>query len=379
VIVDWMRDTAERHPLAVDTGLAVLLAAVNLPAAQPDTAAGWTGFTAVHLPLVWRRQAPEWVFVAVLTVALTLWAAARIDAAYPMVALLAALYAVARYRRWQLWPALATVEVVLVVAWQQGDLALRDLVALSAILAATGLLGLTIRTRRAYLDALEERARRLEQDRDQRARLAAATERTRIAREMHDIVAHNLAVMVALADGAALTATAAPHRAADTLVTLASTGRQALDEMQRLLGVLHDGDQPLATAPQPGLDSLDHLIDQVRGAGLRVTLERDGTPGRWDPGAGLTVYRIVQEALTNTLKHAGPEATARVRLSLTATTADVEVTDDGAAAPRRSRSGGHGLAGMAERAAAYGGRVDAGPLPAGGWRLHASLTFGEPR
>jgi signal transduction histidine kinase len=146
-----------------------------------------------------------------------------------------------------------------------------------------------------------------------------------------------------------------------------------------MLGLLHDGTGPVSSrfAPQPGLDDIDRLVAQVRAAGLRVALTRDGEPGRWGPGAGLTVYRIVQEALTNTLKHAGPAATAHVRLSYTPDGVDLEVTDDGSGAPAVvSPPAGHGLTGMIERAASYGGHVHAGPLPGRGWRVHAHLPFG---
>jgi signal transduction histidine kinase len=184
--------------------------------------------------------------------------------------------------------------------------------------------------------------------------------------------------MVALADGAALTATAAPERAAEVLTTISTTGREALDEMHRLLGLLRDASDRSGLAPQPGLDDLDQLVTQVRDAGLRATLVREGTPGPWGPGAGLTVYRLIQEALTNTLKHAGPSATARIRLRYRKNGVELEIVDDGAG-PRTGRAdGGHGLAGMIERVAAYDGRVDAGPLPAGGWRVHATLHFGQP-
>src|SRR5262249_49944177 len=156
-------------------------------------------------------------------------------------------------------------------------------------------------------------------DRDQQAQLAVATERTRIAREMHDIVAHNLAVIVALADGAAATATTAPQRAADVMQQVSTTGRQALGEMRRPVGLLRDGKQDAdaegrVREPQPGLDDIDRLVEQIRAAGVQVALTREGVPGSWGPGAGLAVYRIVQEALTNTLKHAGPRAAAQVRL-----------------------------------------------------------------
>jgi len=386
VIMDRVRAFAGRHPIALDVALAVLVAMANVPAvAHAGTGvAGWCWFAVAHLPLVWRRRAPVAVFWTVVAVALTAWTAVPVDGPYPVIVILVMVHAVARYRPWrQLWPAASAVALILAAAWWQGDLPGVDLLTLTAILAAAGLLGVTVQTRRAYIAELEERARRLERDRDQQARLTAAAERARIAREMHDIVAHNLAVMVALADGAALTATAAPQRAADTLATVAATGRQALGEMQRLLGVLRDGDQapagPLGLTPQPGLDDLDQLVEQVRGAGIQVTLVRQGAPVIGAPGAGLAAYRIVQEALTNTLKHAGPRATAQVRLHYTTTGVDVEVTDDGAhqagrPAPSPAASG-HGLAGMIERATAYGGNIEAGPLPGTGWRVHARLRF----
>jgi signal transduction histidine kinase len=165
---------------------------------------------------------------------------------------------------------------------------------------------------------------------------------------------------------------------------VSGTGRQALAEMRRLLGLLHAGEPPQAPSelvPQPGLDDIDELVDQIRAAGVRVTLTREGVAGAWGPGAGLAVYRIVQEALTNTLKHAGPRASAQVRLRYTAAGVDLEVTDDGAGRPARPApgavAGGHGLAGMIERAASYGGEVQAGPCSGTGWRVRARLRFDD--
>jgi signal transduction histidine kinase len=383
--------TAQRHRLVVDTGLAALIALGNAPAvaAADAGAVGWLCLAAAHLPLVWRRRTPVAVFWTVFVAALTVWTVARVDEAYPVIVILLAVYTLARHRpRWFLWPAVAAVETTLAATWLSGDLPRSDLVALTAALAAAGLLGLAIRTQRAYVAELEERARRLEGDRDQQAKLAAAAERARIAREMHDIVAHNLTVMVALADGAALSATAAPQRAVDTLMTVAATGRQALGEMQRLVGLLRDGGPAPAIrsgsaeerfAPQPSLDDLDQLVAQLQDAGLRVTLVREGAHGNWGPGAGLAIYRIVQEALTNTLKHAGPAATAQVRLCCTATRVDLDIVDDGPHRPCLTPSGpltgGHGLAGMIERAAAYGGHVEAGPLPEAGWRVRVRMRL----
>jgi signal transduction histidine kinase len=388
VIMRTVRAIAGRHSLAVDAGLAALVALVNVPAVAESGAGmvGWSWFAVAHLPLIWWRRAPVAVFWTIFAVALTSWIGANADAAYPVIVILVAIYALARYRPLQyLWPAAAAVEVILAATWLLGALRWTDLATLTAVLTATMLLGVNVRTRRAYLVELEERTRRLERDRDQQAKLAAADERARIAREMHDIVAHNLAVMIALADGAALTAIAAPQRAADTLATISATGRQSLGDMQRLLGLLRDGDPapagPRRLTPQPGLDDLDELVEQVRAAGMRVALIRQGALGVCGPGAGLAVYRIAQEAFTNTLKHAGPQATAQVRLCCTATEVDLEVTDDGGHQPGRPPvdppTRGHGLAGMIERAAAYGGQVEAGPLPGGGWRIRARLRLDD--
>jgi signal transduction histidine kinase len=390
MVMQRIRAVVRRHPRWADGGLAVLLALVNAPtlAAAGVGVVDWLWFGAVHLPLVWRRRAPVLVFWTVLVLAgaaLTTSPPAIVQGVYPESLALVAVYAVARYRpRRHLWPAVAVLEGILVaVAWQQ-DQPWTSLALGTSALAATVLLGLTVSTRRAYLAELEERARRLERERDQQAQLAVATERARIARELHDIVAHNLAVMIALADGAAFTTMVAPERATDAMQQVSATGRQALAEMRRLLGLLRDGQPPQAPSglvPQPGLDDLDELVDQIRAAGVRVELTRQGTAGAWGPGAGLAVYRIVQEALTNTLKHAGPQASAQVRLCYTPAGVELEVTDDGAGRPARAvagtAAGGHGLAGMVERATSYGGEVQAGPRPGVGWRVWARLRFDE--
>jgi signal transduction histidine kinase len=386
-----IRAAVRRHPRWADGGLAVLLAGVNAPAlvAAGVGVVDWAWFGAVHLPLLWRRRAPVVVFWTVLGLAgaaLATSSPAVVQGVYPESLAVVAIYTVARYRpRRYLWPAVAVLETILVVAAWQQEQRWTSLALGTSALAATVLLGVTVSTRRAYLAELEERARRLERERDQQARLAAATERARIAREMHDIVAHNLAVMIALADGAAFTATAAPDRAADAMQQVSGTGRQALAEMRRLLGLLHAGEPPQAPSglvPQPGLDDIDELVDQVRAAGVRVELTREGVAGAWGPGAGLAVYRMVQEALTNTLKHAGPQASAQVRLRYTAAGVDLEVTDDGAGRPVQPATAGtvavgHGLAGMIERAASYGGEVQAGPCQGTGWRVRARLRFDD--
>ncbi|MEW9528364.1 sensor histidine kinase [Microbispora sp. NPDC049125] len=386
-MIDGVRAAAGRHPRAVDTGVAALVAVANVPSlVEAGTGGtGWMWLCAVCLPLVWRRRAPVLVFcVVAVLMAVSSWSGAK--GIYPVIAVLVAVYALARHRPWRyLPPPVVLLEVAFLGGLLQGDLHRADFATLTSLLAATALLGVT---RRAYQAGREERAERLEQERDQRAHLAVVAERARIAREVHDIVAHNLAVMVALSDGAAFTATLAPRRAADTMEKVSATGREALAEMRRLLGLLRDGEPQVtigdacAPAPQPGLDDVDRLLDQVRAAGVEVTLIREGVPGRWGPGAGLTVYRIVQEALTNTIKHAGPHTTALVRLSYTTTEADLEVTDGGGSgrpvlAAAGGSSAGHGLAGMSERVASYGGHVEAGPRPGGGWRVRARLRFDD--
>jgi len=238
-----------------------------------------------------------------------------------------------------------------------------------------GLLGYYIRTRRAYLASLVDRAERLERERDQEARLAASAERTRIAREVHDIVAHNIAVMVALAEGAAYTVADSPDQAATIMGQVAGTGRSALTEMRRMLGVMRQPGGP-EHAPAPALADLDALLATVRAAGLPTVLTVTGEPFPLPPSAELALYRMIQEALTNTLKHAGA-ASAQVRLDYRPGAVGLEVTDDGqpGAGPAAAPVAGHGIAGMRERAAVFGAEVSAGPGAGGGWRVYTVLRL----
>ncbi|MFD6347811.1 sensor histidine kinase [Streptomyces roseolus] len=237
------------------------------------------------------------------------------------------------------------------------------------------LIGITVRSRRDHTAGLVDRARRLEVERDQEVRLAAAAERARIAREMHDIIGHNLSVITGLADGGRYAAAKSPERAAQALDAIGTTSRQALDELRRLLGVLSapDDDAPSsARTPQPTLEDLASLLEGVRKAGLPVTSELPAPLPPLLPGAQLTVYRVVQEALTNTLKHAGPRATAAVRLRTAPDGLLVTVTDTGT--PSTIPGQGQGLTGMRERAALYDGTLDSGPLPGGaGWQVRLRI------
>ncbi|MEV2272372.1 sensor histidine kinase [Nonomuraea africana] len=239
-------------------------------------------------------------------------------------------------------------------------------------------LGLWRRTQRAYLAALEERARRAEADREERALRAVAEERARIAREIHDVVSHSLSVVISQAQGGVYAVRADPGRAAGILTTIADAGRHALADMRGLLGVLR-ADTPLEQGPadaQPTLAELPQLLEGARAAGLRVTFLRDGTERRLSPAAELAVYRLVQESLTNTLKHAGQGHAAVVRLTWEAAELAVRVEDDGQGPSREHAEGfGHGLLGMRERFVAFGGTVTAGPAASGGFQVAARLPY----
>jgi signal transduction histidine kinase len=348
------------HPRLADAAFALVLAAVlgRVMLADGRTpVAGWVVTGVLLLMLVWRRRWPVPVFWSVIVLAFATAIANVLVPALLVVPMIAA-YTVARHGpRRHLWLA-ATPIVPFVALWLWHRAPFWDAVTVSVLFGGCLMLGLTLQTRQAYLAEVEERARRLEREREQQAQLAIAAERERIAREMHDIVAHNLAVMVALADGAQADAEKAP----DLLEKVSVTGRQALSEVRRLVGLLRESELP-------GFDDIDGLVSQVRAAGQDVRLSTEGEPAT-DPGAGLAAYRIVQEALTNTMKHAGPQATATVRVRHDKDGVELEIVDDG---PPAKTGTGNGLAGMRERAAAYGGGVEAGPLAGGGWRVHAWL------
>jgi signal transduction histidine kinase len=271
------------------------------------------------------------------------------------------------------------LEAVIVAAtiWLTGGSWWYPAIFLSGLVGAALGLGLYAATRRAYLAELRDRAARLERERDQQGALAAAAERARLAREMHDIVAHHLTVMVTLSEAAAAVSAASPERAVELMRNVAGTGRTALADTRRVLGVLRQrsGQQPGdVLRPTPDLSQLDSLIEQVRSAGLDTTLEISGEAPEVPAGMQLTVYRLVQEALTNTLKHGGSGARASVRLHFLPGELQVDIDDDGAgtAASAPAAIGG-GLVGMQERARAYNGYVQAGPRQPVGWKVSALL------
>ncbi|MFF4357121.1 sensor histidine kinase [Streptomyces sp. NPDC001604] len=333
------------------------------------------------LPLLWRRRRPLAAFGVIAAVFVLQWslnAVLRAD-----IALFVALYSLALHGRLKQLPwACAAMAGAMVLVALRVSAAMSVWDALFFLLSTTTAalaLGLMVRIRRAQLAGLRERAARLEVERDQRSRLAAVTERTRVAREMHDIVGHNLSVIITLADAGAYASDLAPERGKEALQLIGDTGRQALGELRRVLGVLREAaDGPSAgpeLSPQPGIADIDALCAKVRAAGLEVVYRTSGDVEALDSGVQLTAYRIVQEALTNTLKHA--EADTRVHLAIIErdTRLTIRVQDTGPAAPPGPHEEGHGLVGMRERAALYGGTVSAGPAGGGGWSVEAVLDL----
>lgn len=245
-----------------------------------------------------------------------------------------------------------------------------------AIVAGAWLLGQYLRTRRAYLRELEEKAERLEREREENERRAAAEEQARIARELHDVIAHNVSVMVVQATGGREVFDTNPARAREALEAIESTGREALSELRRLLGVARSGDA--SREPQPGVVQLPSLVEQVRDAGLEVELEVEGDPRPLPSGVDLSAFRVVQEALTNTLKHAGARR-AQVVVRYRERELVVDVLDDGIGGADAGPRDGHGLVGMRERVALFGGELATGTRDDGGFRVSARFpTRSEP-
>lgn len=329
----------------------------------------------VALPLLWRRRYPFVVFCleAVLAIAIgnTL--------PYPCIA--AALivgYSVAAYepRWWLSLAAVATVAVIVAIVFPgplpQTPAALAPFV----LLIVPWLAGNAIRLRQERVESVETRARKLERERDDAER-ALHAERTRIARELHDVVAHNVVVMVVQAGAARQLVRSKPDRATEALLAVEESGREALGELRHVLGLLtSDGETPLS--PQLGLASLSALVDRIRNAGLPVTLRVDGEPRHLPPGIDIASYRIIQEALTNALKHSGGAPT-EVIVTYDDNALRLEIIDNGAAVKTDlggpANGSGQGLVSMRERAALYGGSLDAGPRPGGGYAVKARLPI----
>ncbi|MFE4593640.1 sensor histidine kinase [Streptomyces laurentii] len=383
------------HPTGVDVSWAVVLFGLSWVGAPPLTdslAAYAVASTLLSLVVALRRRVPERMLL--LTVAVGLFQ--LVFGVTPFVsdfAMLVIIYTVAATEgpRWASRLALVgglSASTISQLAWPPEMPHARGpqiffAVIMTVPFALAWVLGDSLRTRRAYFAQLEERAARLEKEREAQAKVAVAAERARIARELHDVVAHNVSVMVVQADGAAYVMDSSPDTAKQALETIAGTGRQALAEMRRLLGILRTGEHQEAGeyVPQPDVQQIEDLVEQVRGTGLAVDFKIEGTPRPLPSGVELTAYRIVQEALTNTRKHGGPDVGASVRLVYFDDGLGLLVEDDGRGAPQEmyedggADGHGHGLIGMRERVGMVGGTLDAGPRSGGGFRISALLPL----
>ncbi|MGV8967650.1 MAG: sensor histidine kinase [Cellulomonas sp.] len=385
----WNR-WVDAHAFALDALAASLFALVAVPTAT-DLLTGYaTTSTATHIwaglvivPLAWRRTRPVAAAIAVFAVGL-LHVLVGQSLIFPAdVAVLIALYSVTVYGpRWAHRTAIAgalvgSLLLAVSLLLQQNGAGVVAIWLLASVTAlAVWAFGLVRRARYETLNALRDRAERLEVERDQQAQLATSAERARIAREMHDIIAHSLSVIIAQADGGRYAAQADPDAAARSLGTIAETGRAALADVRRLLGVLRLGeDGASALVPQPAATDLEQLVEQMRSSGMRVSFARMGAARTLPPGAGMVAYRICQESLTNVLKHAGPDPSVTVLVQWLPEALALEVSDDGRGAAAVSDGRGQGLVGMRERAAMFGGSVAAGPRAGGGFRVRVDLPM----
>ncbi|MEU4212094.1 sensor histidine kinase [Streptomyces sp. NPDC026206] len=393
-------DFLRRHPTGVDSFWALLLLGFSA-LATAESGGGSTAATvctalALCLVIALRRRAPERMLLLATAAGLAQLAFGVGPNIWDF-AMLVIIYTVASGNtRWAsryaligglLAPVLATLRWPEPPEFSSLGKNIMAIVFLTVPFVLAWVLGDSVRTRRAYWAQLEERATRLEKEREQQAQIAVTAERARIARELHDVVAHNVSVMVVQADGAAYVLDASPEQAKQALETISGTGRQALAEMRRLLGVLRTDDSGSGGeyVPQPDVEQIGDLVEQVRGAGLPVDFRVEGAPRPLPSGVELTAYRIVQEALTNTRKHGGPDVGASVRLTFFDDGLGLLVEDDGRGAQHELYEAGgtdgmgHGLIGMRERVGMVGGTLDAGPRPGGGFRISVLLPIKSGR
>ncbi|GDY30866.1 two-component sensor histidine kinase [Gandjariella thermophila] len=384
----WMR----AHPVFGDSLIAGCVGLPDLVLVAGKTGAGYLlAWLLLAGPLVFRRKRPTLAAYLVLAGGLVQLVADRVPVRPADLALGVMLYTlvadVGRRQAMLYAASLAGGAVLWSLSMIRAD-AENAVVLFAGIvtLALCWALGEFVGARRAYHVEVERRLRLLELERDNQARIAVAEERARIARELHDVVAHAVSVIVVQADGAGYALRSSPDMAARALQTISETGRQALVELRRLLGVLRSSGDPDGAdrAPQPDVGGLSELAGTVRAIGLPVRLSTSGDLDGLPTGISLGVYRIVQESLTNTLKHAGPGAAAEVRVTRLDDRVEVEVEDNGsgslAGLQHRSElatlSSGNGLIGMRERASVLGGTLEAGPKIGGGWRVRAVLPLG---
>jgi signal transduction histidine kinase len=383
-------------PVVADGMLAALVTAISLPqlwVASPSVDEARLHFRSPNalavllllcetVPLTWRRVAPGHV-VAVVATASIVNLALGFKPTEADLALLVGIYTVAAHsglraavRAGLIFAVALTVYGV--IASQRIGVTAQDWLVNYVVFGGAWFLGNSQRQRRRYTAELEVLNARLAADQEERARWAVAEERDRIARELHDVVAHSVSVMTVQAGAARRLVGSDPRQAGEAMASIERTGRQALAELRRLLGILRREDDAAALAPQPSLEHVELLVAGARDAGLQVELQVDGEPRPLPTGVDLSAFRIVQEALTNCVKHAGP-TTAHVQVRYGAHALELEVWDAGrgvpTGAPGAARGDGHGLIGMRERVALFGGELEVGPRPGGGFQVRARLPL----
>jgi signal transduction histidine kinase len=387
--VGRVREAIRQHPWWTDSLLAAALTVISVGSvvfartrygfAAPRLEAVAALFTTV--PIALRRYRPLAVLAVTVTAETLILIFAR-ESQVP-VGVIVALYTVGAYceRRVSIRAAgLVALAITVGLIVNNGPHAGRVIPEL-AVFAIAWVIGDNIRTRRAYLSELEARAARLEREREEKADRAVIEERARIARELHDVIAHNVSVMVVQAAAGEDVFDEDPGKARESLAAVASTGRAALAELRRLLGVIRADDDrgAPAYAPQPGIERVGELVQQVREAGLPVELSVLGEPRQLPEGVGLCAYRIVQEALTNTLKHAHASS-AQVNVRYVADALELQVLDDGhGVSAVNGESAGQGLIGMRERVALFGGDLTAKSRAGSGYEVRARLPLEEAR
>ena len=369
MIWNWLR----RHPLLVDVGLALVVGATTIGGALNGVhrAVAVPLAAAETLAVLVRRRRP----LAFLAVAVAATTAIAFFQGFIPTAVVLGLYTVAahRERRVALPAGVATIALLAAPLAHRHEHGWIDVAIQLGVLTVPWFFGESLRTRRAYLAELEAKAERLERDREENVRRAAAAEQARIARELHDVIAHSVSVMVVQAAAANDVFEAQPARAREAVRSIEATGRAALTELRRLLGIVRTpDDEPYE--PQPGLDRLGDLLERVRGAGLAVALRVEGEPRPLPAAVDLSAYRLVQEALTNTLKHAAASH-ADVAVRYAEGELAIEIRDDGSGAAANGEAGGQGLIGMRERVGMFGGELVTGPAGDGGFAVAAGFPL----
>ncbi len=389
-----MTTRALSRPLLFDVALVVVLLAVGVlqeflvpvPAGGPfsrggDVLGGAT-VAATLIPLLWRRRYPIWVMAAglvmyFLRVFIGYQPSQALNVAQFVAVYSVGIYGVRPAADWARWIASAFVAGAFLLSYGLGRFPLTTVIVSFVTWVGVGVFGETIYIRRRYEEALEERARQLEADREERAQMAVQSERARIAREFHDIWAHTLSLVVVQANAAEEIFDKSPEFARQALSNIQQAGRQALAEVRRLIATDIAEASSLPLTPVPGIGELHRLVEDFGRAGVPVSLSLSGSVEDLPPGVGLSAYRIVQQALTNTLSHGGPGTTARVEVVKAEGELLIDILDDGPglSVPSDPARRGRGLIGMRERAMLFGGDLVAGPRPEGGFAVRARIPL----